>query len=110
MIDAGMNDLLRPALYGAKHRIEPLEREPSAPDWRVVGPVCESSDDFGAHPLGPHAPEAVVIRDAGAYSFTMASEYNGRALASVVFVRGGQIVSTSASPGAAAWVKHRLQA
>jgi diaminopimelate decarboxylase len=110
MIDAGMNDLLRPALYGAKHRIEPLEREPSTPEWRVVGPVCESSDDFGAHPLGPTAPEAVVIRDAGAYSFTMASEYNGRALASEVFVKSGQIVSTSASPGAAAWVKRRLQA
>ena len=110
MIDAGMNDLLRPALYGAKHRIEPLEREPSEPEWRVVGPVCESSDDFGAHPLGPQAPEAVVVRDAGAYSFTMASEYNGRALASEVFVKGGQIVSISASPGAAAWVKRRLQA
>jgi diaminopimelate decarboxylase len=110
MIDAGMNDLLRPALYGAKHRVEPLEREPSLPEWRVVGPVCESSDDFGAHPLGPTAPEAVVIRDAGAYSFTMASEYNGRALASEVFVRDGQIVSTSPSPGAAAWVKRRLQA
>jgi diaminopimelate decarboxylase len=110
MIDAGMNDLLRPALYGAKHRVEPLEREPSLPEWRVVGPVCESSDDFGAHPLGPTAPEAVVIRDAGAYSFTMASEYNGRALASEVFVRDGQIVSTSPSPGTAAWVKRRLQA
>jgi len=110
MIDAGMNDLLRPALYGAKHRVEPLEREPSLPEWRVVGPVCESSDDFGAHPLGPTAPQAVVIRDAGAYSFTMASEYNGRALASEVFVRDGQIVSSSPSPGAAAWVKRRLQA
>ncbi len=110
MIDAGMNDLLRPALYGAKHRIEPLDREPTAPEWRVVGPVCESSDDFGAHPLGAKVPEVVVIRDAGAYAFTMASEYNGRALASEVFVRGGQIVSTSASPGVPAWVKRRLQA
>jgi diaminopimelate decarboxylase len=110
MIDAGMNDLIRPALYGAKHRIEPLDRVPSEPEWRVVGPVCESSDDFGAHPLGAKAPAAVVIRDAGAYSFTMASEYNGRAIASEVFVKGGQIVSKSASPGAAAWVKRRLQA
>lgn len=110
MVDAGMNDLIRPALYGAKHRIEPLEREPSLPEWRVVGPVCESSDDFGAHPLGPNAPERVVIRDAGAYGFVMASEYNGRALASEVFVRGGQVVSQSASPGVAAWVKGRLRA
>jgi len=110
MIDAGMNDLLRPALYGAKHRIEALDREPAAPEWRVVGPVCESSDDFGAHPLGATPPAAVVIRDAGAYSFTMASEYNGRALASEVFVNQGVIVGTSASPGSAAWVKRRLQA
>jgi len=110
MIDAGMNDLLRPALYGAKHRIEPLDRLPSAPEWRVVGPVCESSDDFGAHPIGPEPPAAVVIRDAGAYSFTMASEYNGRALASEVFVRNGAIVGKSPGPGTAAWVKRRLQA
>ncbi|HEY5376258.1 MAG TPA: diaminopimelate decarboxylase [Polyangiaceae bacterium] len=110
MIDAGMNDLLRPALYGAKHRIEPLDREPSAPEWRVVGPVCESSDDFGEHPIGPQVPDAVVIRDAGAYSFTMASEYNGRALAAEVFVRQGAVSNVSPSPGAAAWVKRRLQA
>ncbi|HEY4107117.1 MAG TPA: diaminopimelate decarboxylase [Polyangiaceae bacterium] len=110
MIDAGMNDLIRPALYGAKHRIEPLEREPSLPEWHVVGPVCESSDDFGSHPLGATAPTMVVVRDTGAYSFTMASEYNGRALASEVFVKSGQIVSRSASPGAAAWVKRRLSA
>jgi len=110
MIDAGMNDLLRPALYGAKHRIEPLDRPPSEPEWRVVGPVCESSDDFGAHPLGSEAPARVAIRDAGAYGFTMASEYNGRALASEVFVKQGQIVSSSPSPGVAAWIKRRLQA
>jgi diaminopimelate decarboxylase len=110
MIDAGMNDLLRPALYGAKHRIEPLDRAPSPPEWRVVGPVCESSDDFGAHPIGSEPPATVVIRDAGAYSFTMASEYNGRALASEVFVKNGVVVSTSPGPGASAWVKRRLQA
>ncbi|MES1175452.1 MAG: diaminopimelate decarboxylase [Myxococcales bacterium] len=110
MIDAGMNDLLRPALYGAKHRVEPLEWQPGSEEWRVVGPVCESSDDFGAHPIGSRVPELVVIRDAGAYSFTMASEYNGRALASEVFVKGGVIQNVSASPGTAAWVKRRLQA
>ena len=110
MIDAGMNDLLRPALYGAKHRIEPLDREPSLPQWRVVGPVCESSDDFGEHPIGAKVPDMVVIRDAGAYSFTMASEYNGRALAAEVFVKQGTVSSVSPSPGAAAWVKRRLRA
>lgn len=110
MIDAGMNDLLRPALYGAKHRIEPLEREPSGAEWRVVGPVCESSDDFGAHVIGTEVPESVVIRDAGAYSFTMASEYNGRALPSEIFVKGGRVIGVSPSAGSAAWVKRRLQA
>ena len=53
----------------------------AAPSCRVVGPVCESADDFGEHALGEPIPELVVIRDAGAYGFTMASNYNGRALA-----------------------------
>jgi diaminopimelate decarboxylase len=110
MLDAGMNDLLRPALYGAKHRIEPLDRAPAAPEWRVVGPVCESTDDFGAHPLGAEPPGAVVVRDAGAYGFVMASEYNGRALPAEVFVSGGVVKSVSASPGRAAWVRRRLDA
>jgi len=110
MIDAGMNDLLRPALYGAKHRIEPLEREPSEPNWRVVGPVCESSDDFGEHPLGAEPPKAVAVRDAGAYGFVMASEYNGRPLPAEVFVSGGTVTRVSESPGRAAWVKRRLDA
>jgi diaminopimelate decarboxylase len=110
MIDAGMNDLIRPALYGAKHRIEPLERAPSAPEWRVVGPVCESSDDFGAHPLGPEPPERVVVRDAGAYGFVMASEYNGRPLPTEVFLSGAAVKSVSASPGRSAWVRRRLDA
>ena len=110
MIDAGMNDLLRPALYGAKHRIEPLERAPAAPEWRVVGPVCESTDDFGAHPLGEESPAFVVVRDAGAYGFVMASEYNGRPLPAEVFLSGGVVKRVSASPGRAAWVKRRLDA
>lgn len=110
MIDAGMNDLLRPALYAAKHRIEPLERAPGAGEWRVVGPVCESTDDFGAHPLGEEAFEKVVIRDAGAYGFVMASEYNGRPLPAEVFVAGGKVVKTSVAPGRDDWVRRRLDA
>jgi diaminopimelate decarboxylase len=109
MMDAGMNDLLRPALYGAVHRIEPLDRRPSEPLWRVAGPVCESSDDFGEHPLGEPAPQRVVIRDAGAYGYSMASEYNGRALPCEVFVRGGAIVKVAASRGVSSWVKRRLE-
>lgn len=110
MLDAGMNDLIRPALYGAKHRVELCHAAPAEPQWRVVGPVCESSDDFGAHPLGPEPSGLVAIRDAGAYGFVLASEYNGRALPAEVFVSGGRIVHVSASPGTAAWVKRRLEA
>jgi diaminopimelate decarboxylase len=110
MINAGMNDLIRPALYSAKHRIELLEGAPQAPEWRVVGPVCESSDDFGSHPLGAEPSGMLAIRDAGAYGYVMASEYNGRALPSEVFVRGGKIVSVSRSPGRAAWLAGRLSA
>jgi diaminopimelate decarboxylase len=109
-IDAAMNDLIRPALYGASHRIEPLERPPSAPMWRVGGPVCESADDFGEHPLGSPLPEHVVIRDAGAYGFVMASEYNGRPLPAEIFAAGGAVRSVSHSPGREAWVKRRLGA
>jgi diaminopimelate decarboxylase len=110
MINAGMNDLIRPALYSAKHRIELLEQAPQEPEWRVVGPVCESSDDFGSHPLGADPTGLVAIRDAGAYGFVMASEYNGRALPSEVFVRGGKVVSVSRSPGPKAWLERRVSA
>ncbi len=110
MINAGMNDLIRPALYSAKHRIELLEGSPQEPEWRVVGPVCESSDDFGSHPLGADPNGLVAIRDAGAYGYVMASEYNGRALPSEVFVKGGKIASVSRSAGRQAWLQRRLDA
>jgi diaminopimelate decarboxylase len=109
-IDAAMNDLVRPALYGAHHRIEPLDRAPEGPVWRVAGPVCESADDFGEHWLGDTAPDLVVIRDAGAYGFTMASEYNGRPLPAEIFVASGKVKSVSPSPGREAWVSRRLRA
>ncbi len=110
MINAGMNDLIRPALYSAKHRIELLEQAPLQPEWRVVGPVCESSDDFGSHPLGAEPSGLVAIRDTGAYGYVMASEYNGRALPSEVFVRGGKVVSVSRSAGPKAWLERRVSA
>lgn len=110
MINAGMNDLIRPALYSAKHRIELLESAPQQPEWRVVGPVCESSDDFGGHPLGPEPAGLVAIRDAGAYGYVMASEYNGRALPSEVFLQSGKVVSVSHGPGRKSWLERRLSA
>lgn len=109
MIDAGMNDLMRPALYQAVHRIEPMNAHPGGTPHRVVGPVCESTDDFGEFAF-EGAPEVVVIRDAGAYGFTMASEYNGRALPAEVFVDQGRVVHSSPSPGVDQWIARRLGA
>ncbi|MEJ7730035.1 MAG: diaminopimelate decarboxylase [Polyangiaceae bacterium] len=114
VIDAGMNDLLRPALYGARHRIEPMDAAPpaggAAVGWRVAGPVCESSDDFGEHALGEAPPERVVVRDAGAYGYVMASEYNGRALPCEVFLRGGEVAGVSNTRSEAAWIAERIAA
>jgi diaminopimelate decarboxylase len=109
MLDAGMNDLMRPALYGARHRIEPMESAPGTIEHQVVGPVCESTDDFGVHALG-EVPTHVVIRDAGAYSFSMASEYNARPLPAEIFVDQGRIVHKSPSPGVDDWIARRLRA
>jgi diaminopimelate decarboxylase len=112
MIDAGMNDLIRPALYQARHRIVSLTstapRSDATVPWRVVGPVCESSDDFGEHELPREPPGEVAILDAGAYGFTMASHYNGRALPAEVFLRGGQIHKTSPRGSQDQWVLERL--
>jgi diaminopimelate decarboxylase len=109
MIDAGMNDLIRPALYQARHRVVPLDA-PSGETiaWRVVGTVCESSDDFGSHVLPATPPAYVAILDAGAYGFTMASEYNGRPLPAELFLRGGAVDERFARAGAASWVARRL--
>jgi diaminopimelate decarboxylase len=112
MIDAGMNDLLRPALYQARHRIVALVAPAPAPEaaWRVVGPVCESSDDFGEHALAREPPGAVAILDAGAYGFTMASEYNGRQLPVEAFLRDGRIVAHTQRATIQSWVDERVRA
>jgi diaminopimelate decarboxylase len=89
VIDAGMTELIRPALYGAMHPIvaltsigEPLEHPdavPGADIARVEGPICESTDILGEHSLPPlRRGDLVAIRDAGAYAASMASTYNGR--------------------------------
>jgi diaminopimelate decarboxylase len=113
MIDAGMNDLLRPALYQARHRIVPLqdgdEGSTSIP-WRVVGPVCESSDDFGEHLLPRDPPVQVAILDAGAYGYAMASQYNGRQLPAEVFLREGRVVGQTVRASAEAWAQARARA
>lgn len=108
LIDAGMNDLMRPALYGARHRVEPLDRPPGAELHHIAGPVCESTDHFGEHALGD-IPEYVVLRDAGAYGYVMGSEYNGRPLPSEVFVDGGKVVHVARTRGVEAWIADRLR-
>jgi len=93
IVDAAMNDLIRPAMYGAHHAIEPV-REPAANatlmPCDVVGPVCESGDTFArSRPLPPMVTgDLMVFRSAGAYGSVMASTYNSRPLAAEVLVNG----------------------
>jgi diaminopimelate decarboxylase len=92
VIDAGMTELLRPALYNAFHRIERVAAA-DGPERRyeIVGPVCESSDVVGRDRALPAlaAGDLIAIRDAGAYGSAMASNYNRRPLPPEVLVDGG---------------------
>ena len=95
VIDAGMTELIRPALYGARHPIIALTSggkavgpgtAPMEPT-RVEGPVCESTDALGTHDLPPlRRGDLVAIADAGAYAASLSSTYNGRARAPQVFL------------------------
>ena len=92
ILDAGMTELLRPALYGAYHRIEPVAGRASAErTYEIVGPVCESSDVIGRDRRLPELEvgDLVAIRDAGAYGAAMASNYNRRPLPCEVLVDDG---------------------
>ncbi len=94
VVDAAMNDLLRPALYGAFQRIEPVA-PPRPGDERpvdVVGPVCESGDFLAKdRPLPPlERGDLLAVRSAGAYGFAMSSNYNARPRAAEVLVRGAR--------------------
>jgi diaminopimelate decarboxylase len=92
VVDAAMNDLIRPTLYEAWHLIEPARRRPQAAMIRcdIVGPICESGDflaqDRDLPPLA--AGDLIVVRSAGAYGAVMASTYNSRPLAPEVMVDG----------------------
>jgi diaminopimelate decarboxylase len=93
ILDAGMNDLIRPTLYDAHHRIEPVVtrgRPEILADW--VGPVCETGDFLARDRRGerPQSGELVAVRGAGAYGATMASNYNARPRAPEVLVEGSQ--------------------
>ena len=91
VVDAGMNDAIRPALYGAWHTIEPVARPRAELEVvDVVGPVCESSDFLARARELPlvSAGELLALRSAGAYGFSMASNYNSRPRAAEVLVDG----------------------
>lgn len=95
IVDAAMNDLMRPALYDARHAVEPLappRQVGATTPCRLVGPICESSDDFGTYQgLGPlQAGDLLAFRDAGAYGAAMSSTYNSRDLIPEVLVDGAQ--------------------
>jgi diaminopimelate decarboxylase len=92
VVDAGMNDLLRPALYQAPHPIEAVsEKDSPMITADVVGPVCETADCFQRDALLPRPEEGdlIAIRDAGAYGAAMASNYNFRGRPAEVLVEGG---------------------
>lgn len=82
IVDAGMTDLIRPALYQAYHKIENITSDKSQETYDVVGPICESSDVFAkAIDLSKtHRGDLIAIRSAGAYGEIMASQYNCRQL------------------------------
>lgn len=90
IIDGAMNDLLRPALYGAWQEIVPVERrEGETRSYDVVGPVCESGDFLGKdRKLTIEAGDLLAVRSAGAYSFTMSSNYNTRPRVPEIMVDG----------------------
>ncbi|MFG6080692.1 diaminopimelate decarboxylase [Paracoccus litorisediminis] len=103
ILDAAMNDLIRPAMYSAHHDIVPVvEQAPGAPvaPYDVVGPVCETGDTFekAVELPGLGAGDLVALRSAGAYGAVMASEYNSRPLVPEVLVNGDQFAVIRARP------------
>jgi diaminopimelate decarboxylase len=101
VLDAAMNDLLRPAMYDAWHDVRPVRPRPGpARPHDIVGPVCESGDTFArGRPLGPLEPgDLVAFFSSGAYGAVMASEYNSRPLVPEVLVSGGAFAVVRARP------------
>jgi diaminopimelate decarboxylase len=96
VMDAGMTELIRPMLYNAFHRIEPVVTSAAPPvACDIVGPLCESSDTLGKDRTlpTPAVDDLFAIMDTGAYGSVMASNYNRRLLPAEVLVeRGGAVV------------------
>ena len=95
IIDAGMNDLLRPSMYDAYHEIVPCEHRNGEPvTYQVVGPICETGDTFARNRTLPPllSGDLVAIKNAGAYGAVMASSYNTRPLVPEVLVDGNEFI------------------
>jgi diaminopimelate decarboxylase len=90
IVDVGMNDLIRPALYQGYHEIVPLNETANLIRADVVGPVCESGDFIALDReiAEVKAGDLLAIMSAGAYGFSMASNYNSRPLAAEILVQG----------------------
>jgi diaminopimelate decarboxylase len=92
IVDAGMNDLIRPAFYDAYHKIQPVVADPSRKEITVdvVGPICESGDFLAHDRLLPqvNTGELLAVMSAGAYGFVMSSNYNGRPRVPEILVDG----------------------
>ncbi len=94
IIDAAMNDLMRPALYGAWQAIDPITPRPApmAQLYDVVGPICETGDFLGKQRLlSLEQGDLLAVRSAGAYGFTMSSNYNSRPRVAEIMVDGDQL-------------------
>ena len=94
IVDAAMNDLIRPALYQAHHEIVPVLEKSDAPprEYDVVGPVCESADVLGYNrTLRVNEGELVAVLSAGAYGYVMSSNYNTRPRAAEVMIDGDKV-------------------
>lgn len=115
IVDAGMNDLMRPALYDAWHDVVPVTRHggPAAPEaviCDIVGPVCESADFLGrARVLRVAAGDLLAIKTAGAYGASMGSNYNSRPMPPEVMVSGDRFqVVRARQPFDALWAQERI--
>src|SRR6185503_8620023 len=98
VVDAAMNDLMRPALYDAWHGVAAVRpRDTPVEVWDIVGPICESAD-FLAHArsLALAEGDLLAIAGAGAYAMAMSSNYNSRPRAAEVLVDGSRVLSIRA--------------
>ena len=96
ILDAGMNDLMRPALYGAKHRIIPINKTKkfSNKPYEFVGPICESTDKFISTKKFQKLQEKdlIIICDVGAYGYSLSSNYNLRPKPAEIVIKGSKII------------------